>query len=301
MLSCLVAAGQTGAVEIKSSALEREHQKVKFGLVWESDGDINNLAYNQGFAAGAASSEYREKSPVKAFLLSLAVPGAGQWYYGSRIKPFVFLGVEVAAWGFHIKFHGDGEDQTDAFEAYNREHWSRSTYEDYIRWTYDAPSGDDNDVNISTYPEVSHHLPDTRTQQYYEMTGKYDQFAWGWDDAELDERTFYADFSSSDPPPRFLYNDSVPNSSHRDQYETMRDDANAEFDKATKMIFVSMANRLASAVEALVMTNVLNKKRGGNEDEEEDGSFLSRLKFKPSLKSIHSTRDTPYVKVTYRF
>jgi hypothetical protein len=29
---------------------------------------------------------------------------------------------------------------------------------------------------------LSHHLPDTKTEQYYEMIGKYDQFRWGWDD-----------------------------------------------------------------------------------------------------------------------
>ena len=78
----------------------------------------------------------------------------------------------------YAKCHGDGNDITDRYEAFNRTYWHDDRYATYLFWNYGVT--DDDLINSA---ETTHHLPDTRTQQYYEMTGKYDQFAWGWDDA----------------------------------------------------------------------------------------------------------------------
>ena len=301
-LVCLFLLGRSAeCVELPSTRFDLDQTRVKYGLVSAGNDQFAVLASEEDdeTTGSADPVEFKRKSPAKAFFLSLLVPGAGQFYYGSRIKPVVFLGVEAAAWGLHAKYHAEGEDLTDAYEAYNQEHWIPDRYADYMRWTYDSPTGDDEDAEINT-SDLSHHLPETRTQQYYEMTGKYDQFAWGWDDAYLPEAgdtLTWTDFSADNPAPRFI--ERTPESENRDHYETMRDDANAEFDKATRMIMLSLVNRVVSAVEALVMTNRRNKQAQGESTDE--GTFLSRLKFKPSLKSMHSKRDTPYLKVTYKF
>jgi len=276
------------------SALDLEAQKIRFPIASSAvSGDYTAAVLTAGSTGDFDQTPAKRKSPIKAFLLSAAVPGLGQWYYGSRIKPFVFLGVEVTAWSMYFKWHGEGEDLTDAFEAFNRLHWSRYDYENrYLAWTYGET---DDDSIVAT--EVSHHLPETETQQYFEMTGKYDQFAWGWDDAVLDGHTL-DDYNGTDNlPPRINgLPSTTPYSSRRLDYEQQRYDANSKFDRARKMIMVSIANRLASAMEAFLVTRHKNQSAGDGKS-----GFLSQVKVDARLKSYHERHDTPFVKFTYIF
>ncbi len=254
---------------------------------------INALATNE---APSGSSTTKYKSPAKAFFLSLAVPGLGQYYYGSRVKPFIFLGVEAATWAMYLKWHGDGNSITDEFEAFNQAHWSENRYDKYLLLNYGV--GDDDSVDAQYY-EVSHHLPDTRTQQYYEMTGKYDQFSWGWDDATYMEHDIGYYDSTGIPIPRLIL-DSIPTSANRNWYENRRHDANNKFDQAKKMIMVSLVNHVVSAFEALYRTKKLNGQSEEKKDEFGANNDMS-WKFSAKLKSYHSRRDTPYVSVTVKF
>ena len=76
--------------------------------------------------------------------------------------------------------------QTDITECmrYADQHWSK---EKYTQWLVDS-LGISSDTAIYWNQErqewtyLSHHLPDSKTQQYYQMIGKYEQFRWGWDD-----------------------------------------------------------------------------------------------------------------------
>jgi hypothetical protein len=253
---------------------------------------LNALAVDE---APTAATETKYKSPAKAFFLSLAVPGLGQYYYGSRIKPFIFLGVEAATWAVYLKWHKDGSNITDEFEAFNRTHWAESRYQEYLLMNYGVT---DDDSVAAQYYEISHHLPDTRTQQYYEMTGKYDQFSWGWDDAMYKGHgyTYYVDTSASGLPRLIL--DSIPTSANRNWYENRRKDANDKFDQAKKMIMVSLVNHVVSAFEALYQTKKLKNQ---TEEKKDEFSENTSWKFSAKLKSYHSRRDTPYVTVTLKF
>lgn len=290
-------AGSTRAIELNTSPLDQAQVEARYGLVSATDGDLTRMAETEPFVVDDDPVGIRvgEKSPGKAFLLSLVVPGAGQWYYGSRIKPFVFLGLEALAWGLHADYHYNGEDLTDEFEAFNRAHWSRDDYANYLDWAYGLTI---EDLDTTVIPGLTHHLPDTRTQQYYEMTGKYDQFSWGWDDANLDGSVLGTDFDSITTPPTI--DQAVPTSANRDKYETMRDDANHEYKKAGRALVGVVANHIFSAFEAYFMTKHRNNQLPGA-DRDNSKPFLSRLSVKPSLKSVYSRQDTPYVKVTYTF
>ncbi len=147
---------------------------------------------------------------------------------------------------------------------------------------------DDEDVPASAIG-ITHNLPDTRTQQYYEMTGKYDQFAWGWDDAVLDGEVLGPNVQAITGP------ETTPYSANRMFYETRRNDANNSYDKATRMVIVSFANRLFSAFEAFFTTKSINKEARRQAQE------FGRVKLDAKLKSFYSWRDTPYVTVTYKF
>ncbi len=229
------------------------------------------------------------KSPIRGFLYSLAVPGLGQYYYGGKIKPLVFLSAEIASWALYFRWHGDGDDLTQDFEHFNQEHWKRTDYETYLLWVY----GETDDSKIDE-PEISHQLPETRTQQYYEMTGKYDQFAWGWDDAILDGNDLN-DYDSASPPPPIDRAANAPYSERRFEYEQMRDDANRRYDRATRMVFVSLTNHLISAFEAFFAIKSRNNKI------EKTRWAGGRVRVRARLKSYHSQWDTPFMTVAYKF
>jgi hypothetical protein len=288
----LTSVGSTSlsATEAEVPPFAAEQMRIRYNLTDLAVGvqSGRTLSFDMGQEeAPLADSRARLKSPAKAFLLSLVVPGLGQYYYGSKVKPVLFLGAEVAAWVLYFKWHGDGEDITADYEAFNRAHWFRDRYEqEYLLWAFDVT--DDEDLPVGTLG-ISHNLPDTRTQQYYEMTGKYDQFAWGWDDAILNGEML-------GPGVEPIIGDATtPYSANRFYYESLRNDANNAFDKATRMVFVSMANHLASAFEALLTTKRINRKAQPGSD------VFSRLEVKARLRSLYTRRDTPYIAFAYKF
>ncbi len=288
-LVLIVSASAAASVKLNQSLFDRELQKLRYETTSQSSENSVTFAADETFLLATTGFVERPKlkSPGKAFFYSLMVPGLGQFYYGSKIKPLVFLSAEAASWAFYFKWHGEGDDLTDDYEAFNRDYWYRDRYEDFLLWTYDTT--DDRAIHE---PGITHHLPDTRTQQYYEMTGKYDQFAWGWDDAVHHDSSLY-DFDSTNAPPSI--DEAVPYSALRLEYEKMRNDANNRYDRATRMIFVSIANRLISAFEAYFVVKSRNNKIKKNT------WGIERLKVRTKLKSYHSHWDTTFVTFTYRF
>ncbi len=294
VLAAVLVAGASAAAQTAvfddQSLMHLEQQRLRYALTSQ----VGSFDASGPMLAAAPVAEFKtepsgRKSPFKAFLLSAVVPGAGQWYYGSRIKPPVFLAVEALAWGFHLKYHGDGEDATDVYEAFNRAHWSPDAYADYLEYVYGHR--DDDDI---TAQEVSHHLPDTETQQYFEMTGKYNQFAWGWDDATLGGLVL-TDRITAGNLTAITSDATTPSSPRRTTYEGLRHDANRKYDKATKMTIVVMANHLVSALEAYFMTAARNKRMAGG------GGFFSRTNLNAEMRSYGSLADTPYFTLSYKF
>lgn len=241
----------------------------------------------------SAKESSATKSPALAFVLSMAVPGAGQYYAGSRgVKPFLFLGVDVAAWVLHFKYQGDGDDMTEQFQLFRQQHWRPEDYEQYLLDVYGTTN--DDSLKATGTRGFTHSLPaDTNDQQYYEQVGKYNQFAWGWDDAVLTvgNVSYVLGTIGSLDPPAFI-DQFVPVSSNRTTYETMRNDANTSYDNATRMIYVSLANRVISAFEAMLSVRARNLRSNG-----ETSGGLSSLSVTPRLRSLHAFGDTPYVSV----
>ncbi|MEW6050566.1 MAG: DUF5683 domain-containing protein [Candidatus Zixiibacteriota bacterium] len=273
------------------SILTAEHMSIRYSSSLSQ--------FQEGPAGGAGSKSDADvrvtghKSPAKAFLLSAAVPGLGQFYNGSKLKAAAFFTADVAAWVLHFKWQSDADDMTDAFNAFNDAHWSRDTYENkYLQWAYGV-----NDDELIDEQEISHRLPNTKTQQYYEMTGKYDQFAWGWDDAEYNGNTIddYGPPPNNDPPLRITDAVFAPTSARRNAYETMRHDANNKYDQARAMVIAALANRMISGFEALFAAKHHNSQAGKRSKE------FSRISVRTSLKSYHARRDTPFVGIAYRF
>lgn len=225
-------------------------------------------------------------SPGKAFAMSLLVPGLGQYYNGNKIKAAGFFALDVTSWVLHFKYRSDGNNLTDKFELFQQTHWSRDRYKLYLRGAYNG-IGDDDSI---TATEVSHHLPKTATQQYYEMTGKYDQFAWGWDDATVNDSSLLV-FGDSVRP---AIGPDIPKSPRRFEYETMRHNANLKFDAADKWVIVSLANHVISAFEAMISARNKNKGRAS-------GGEFGRITVRADLRSYTTVDDTPYLHCAISF
>jgi hypothetical protein len=258
--------------------LEVESLKGQNFLASEFTAEVDNINAEQN--EPLKISHPSKKSPFLAFALSAAIPGAGQLYNGSNIfKSIGFFVFDGALWGGHIKWHQDGLDLTHEFEAYADQHWTEGdttnnnanldpqTYRGYLLAEY-------GDVNDTTVGEFTHSLPSTKTQQYYEMIGKYDQFAGGWDDYWV----------GPDSGNVLTFN--------RLHYEDMRKKANDKLDQANTLIYVSIINHLISAVDAAVSAKRHNSKFGGA-----DGDWS----IKTEMHYYSATEQIPIVRFTRKF
>jgi hypothetical protein len=183
---------------------------------------------------------FKGKSIKRAFLYSMIIPGSGEFYANSKLKAVAFFGADVALWGLYFSYHGKGKDKEKEYRNFADAHWFK---EDYTQWlidsldiTTDTMRYWDDTKNEWTY--LSHHLPDTKTQQYYEMVGKYEQFRWGWED----------------------YSDLTKTSVFRNTYVIMRKDSNDWLKKAKNAAAISIANHILSAFDAAWSVRKYNKK-----------------------------------------
>lgn len=250
-----------------------------------------NMAYYRTDSDDPITFDIRNKNQVgtagkdrkdikKAFVYSLFLPGAGQLYVGSKTKAAVFFGVEVLAWTGKFLYDAKGDDKTDEFNRFADAYWSKENYDDFLEMNYGV--SDDDSAYWYREPDsglaFGHHLPDTKTQQYYEMIGKYDQFVFGW-----------ADVSPLTAEDTIIYKHTV--SQMRLTYEDMRYDANNMYDRATAALIVVMINHVISAGEA-----ALAAKRHNDGIDEVSGP----VSFRAKLAKI-DRHHLPMVTMTYRF
>jgi len=277
------------AVELESNRFDLEVESLKQEYFNNAEFEADLEEMNTGDANATEESVPGRKSPVLAFVLSAAVPGAGQFYNGSSIfKSLGFLAAEGLSWAGYAKWHADGNDLTDAYEAYANANWVEGTTEGFdpenpgayappdsmnYRWYTYINYGTVYDDSVSAY---THHLPDTKTQQYYEMIGKYDQFVGGWQD-------YWED--GWDPE-----NALTP---MREHYEGMRNDANNKLNQANTMIYVAIINHLISAADAAVSANRHNGQL--NTGDEEKWSLQAEVYRYSAVERI------PMIKLTHKF
>jgi len=164
--------------------------------------------------------------PKKALLFSALIPGAGEIYCGSYLKGLLFLGLEAGAWTMYAVFTNKGNDKEDEFKAYANEYW------DEDKWNAWFDNLTEEEQNV-----FSHSLPETKTQQYYEMIGKYNQFLVGWEGVPIDLTSSEIQLPENTSP-------------LREDYMDMRYDSNQMFKRATTGAYLAMFNHLLSAIDA---------------------------------------------------
>lgn len=187
---------------------------------------------------------FKGKSVKRAFVYSLILPGAGEFYAGSKIKAAIFFGLDVTFWALYFNYRGKGKDKEDEYIAFADEHWDE---EEYLDWWVELDS--------TEREKYTHTLPDEHNQQYYEMIGKYKQFAFAWEDFD----------------PTTAGEDSM--TSYRSDYLDVRAQSNRWLNKAKYSAMFSLANHILSAFDASIAVKKHNKK----------GEKFSQLEFKMRL------------------
>lgn len=265
------------------------------GLVWSGQLSEDDLTVGQYFAANQLTAKnffdaekmvddlddddlsltddiysFEAKSTKKAFFYSLALPGLGQYYAGSRVKPLIFFGVEAILWSGYFMYDGKGNDKRTEYQNFADEHYA---WQDFIVW-WEGLSENQQDSFSHTLPWDDERNTVIRNHEYYENIGKYDQFQIGWDDIP----------NHAYPPP---FGDSAYYDGNRQTYLSLRRKSNDYFQNANTMIMLSLANRIVSAFEAALTAKNFNKGQ-------------KRFSFKVRTKDW-GRGQIPMVTMSYRF
>ena len=168
----------------------------------------------------------------------------------------------------------------------NRDKWSYEENDslavyDLLELSYKNLSNFDFNVPVVNLDggssQFTHNLPETKSQQYYEMVGKYHQFACGWNDfngyeynsdgsvimvkdsIRASDGTYsYVNVpkmkdNDSDPSNKIIFyygEDGYNSASKVDFYEDLRDEANKAYEMGQNFLMVTLLNHVASAFDA---------------------------------------------------
>lgn len=265
---------------------------LRAALLYGTPGDD---AWREG--APAVQARAGSRSIPLAFAMSAAVPGLGQAYNGHWVKAALVVALEAAVIYGYLDARQQGLDEEAAYEAYAHQFWSPAQYaawlEDYSAWLPNVermaidpalvagidlsdPDGwSDADrqrvraffneiraVESAVYhPETgasfSHKLPYYGEQQYYELIGKYFQFAPGWEDypAWKEGETFT---DAIDPEKSGPGGEKVNVQGRFWEYDDMAEHANNLLRRASRLSALIIVNHLVSAIDAAVFAKLHN-------------------------------------------
>ena len=204
------------------------------------------------FSPGVSSQPGRGKRTAIAIVSSAILPGLGELYlyFDSKDKSTlarvpVFIAIDGYLWyGYHHN-HAKGKDIERNFRQYADKHWSLDRFlqnhpccivlDGCDSWQHFNNSCLDN-------PNYFFYTPrEMDAQEYYENIGKYNAFAFGWDDApewNVNNPTEFEDY---------IY---WPKRGHRETYWAMRGDSDKYLKRADQSLMLLIVNRVVSMVDA---------------------------------------------------
>jgi hypothetical protein len=176
------------------------------------------------------------KLPKRALFFSALIPGTGELYVGSYLKAAAFFVVEASAWTFYAVYRQKGKAKEDQFMQFADENWDPMAW---LAWYESAPNElKDRFTHASHMAELIDQ--NRKTQQYYEMIGKYSEFVVGWQGVPRD---LAYDFDQ-------IVDYRKNNCQIADDYMKQRAKSNDLFAKARTGTTIVMLNHLLSAIDA---------------------------------------------------
>jgi hypothetical protein len=163
------------------------------------------------------------KSPGKASMMSLALPGTGQLYAGSS-RGYAFLGVEAVAVLAFVKYRNDSHEKRDQYFSYVGDPNQPAS-----RFSFDRLAGNVPPEELARLQAI--YLKDPR--EFYDLVSTNDDYAAGW-----------ADTGTS--------------SGQRSTAQEYIDQVNSLGRKSSFGLFTAIANHLASTIDALHLARMNN-------------------------------------------
>jgi len=223
-----------------------------------------------------------QRSPVLAGAVSAILPGAGEFYAESYLRAGLFLALEVVLWALHLQFLDRGNRAALEYKAFadapselndGLSRWSAVRYASRLSQIFrehpnaqlrtlaqelssasrlnEIRNHDYRFLNafeqravFATGVTFSHTLSPFGSQQYYELIGKYSEYAIGWDDFDT----------------RQLSNSFPPASQHFLNYGIRRQEFNDILNRATTVSYFIILNHILSVVDAVLATNEYNRR-----------------------------------------
>ncbi|MBN2424341.1 MAG: hypothetical protein JXR46_09065 [Calditrichaceae bacterium] len=177
---------------------------------------LSNMTIQEEFAKGNL------KSPGKAFLYSLILPGCGEYYLGYKNRAALFLGIEILAWTGYI---------ANDLYAGHMEHEYKTFAVQHAR------------VNRSG-----------KDIQYWIDIGKFDDI-YAFNDQRERDRYFDRIYSNTD-----FYYWSWDSRENRFIYDKKRLDAGELKNRDVYFMGVLLLNRMVSAIHSMAMARKYNRK-----------------------------------------
>ncbi len=151
--------------------LNPEQSEKESDLLGFSSGfNRSSLVYSRNTIVG--ESNPRSPSELKAFVLSFILPGAGEYYAGSKKMAKIFLSSEIILWTAYFSFRTYGN-------------WKK---EDYIQLAVSHAgvnaSGKDHPyfVNIENFNDIrAYNETKLRQRQFDELYPENGSYSWQWD------------------------------------------------------------------------------------------------------------------------
>lgn len=189
-------------------------------------GETVELAYfsEQSDARKRSQNRVVVKRPGISFLSSAIIPGAGQYYNGSKKRAAAFLAIETGLWFGYASLQGKGHDKEDEYQALADQFWDFDLY---------GPSDEEQSIGHTIPIDINGNV--VKSNEYYENIGKYDKFNRGWEGAT-----------------------NSANTDERDAYLNLRKEANDFFGLATTTASLVIINHLISVGDAIFTAKKLN-------------------------------------------
>ncbi len=192
--------------------------------------DVNQIDGSMGIVRVRAE---RLKSPNRAFLYSLLIPGSGQLYLGAK-RGYLYIAAEVGLLAAHFVTRSDAEN-------------TRESYREHVRANvaFEGPGGFDSWDPVEDYEHAT--LFDNWHNIYTE-DGNGEPIdrvgAWYWKDRQV--------FKDED-------REGKHDSPQRKIARELRDEANDKFERARTFLGIAILNHVISAVEARISAKRTNR------------------------------------------
>ncbi|UCE05048.1 MAG: hypothetical protein JSW07_15695 [bacterium] len=181
--------------------------------------DKKTTFLSKGFISDASSKSY--KNPKKAFLRSLILPGAGEYYVGKRTFAKTFLFTEITLWLSYFGFREYSQWVRDDALAFAATH-SGAKIKGKPSQFY---------IDIGNYTDVYQY--NDAKQRFFQFEKVYsdEDYFWCWD-----------------------------SDNNRRKFENMRIASDRALNRSVFVLGAIFANHIVSAVHAVWQTNRYNKK-----------------------------------------